>query len=165
MTVYDQESVLQAMQDCLSLAWLQAIVIRDQNKQPYQAVWKDQQHISETAGKLIAAIVPNIQKTATLITQIDHSTSEKLQAFNTNTDEIARLEEVIQQNSASSEEMASMSDQLASQVQNLLSNISKYKLPETLLLQHSQQQPPNKHGLYSNITSNDKSVPNTHHAK
>lgn len=93
--------------------------------------------IAETAGKLIGAIVPNIQETAALIAQLDHSASEELQAFNTSTDEIARLEDVIQQNSASSEEMASMSDELASQVQCMLENVSRYKLPETVQVQPS----------------------------
>ncbi len=110
--------------------------------QEIKDVAKTSVDIAEAAGQLIVEIVPNVQETATLINELDHSASEELQAFNASSGEIAQLEEIIQQNSASSEEMASMSDELSSQVQSLLENVSKYKLPETVLHQKSQRQEP-----------------------
>lgn len=94
-------------------------------------VAKTSVEIAEAAGELIAKIVPNVQETAALIKQLNQSVKEEQRAFQTSTVEIAQLEGVIQQNSASSEEMASMSDELSSQVQSLLNTVSKYTLPDT----------------------------------
>ncbi len=107
--------------------------------QEIKDVAKTSVEIAEKAGKLITDIVPNIQETATLIEKLDHSSSKELQAFNASSGEIGQLEEIIQQNSASSEQMASMSDELSAQVQGLLEHVSKYKLPTTILPQSSQR--------------------------
>lgn len=97
--------------------------------------------IAEKAGQMLGKIVPDIQKTAELVQEISAASKEQ----NTGTEQInkalAQLEQIIQQNAASSgqisstileqssqaEEMASMSEELESQAENLDCAVSFFK--------------------------------------
>ncbi len=97
--------------------------------------------IAEKAGRMLEKIVPDIQKTAELVQEISAASKEQ----NTGTEQINKaliqLEQIIQQNAASSgqisstileqssqaEEMASMSEELESQAENLDCAVSFFK--------------------------------------
>ncbi|SPJ26148.1 methyl-accepting chemotaxis protein [Palleronia abyssalis] len=84
--------------------------------------------VSGRAGRMLEALLPNIQRTADLVSEISASTREQ----NTGADQInlaiRELNTVIQQNSAAAEQSAATSQQLAAQSQQLNGVISYFKL-------------------------------------
>ena len=84
--------------------------------------------IAEKAGTLIAKMVPEIQKTADLVSEINASASEQAQGIAQNARAIEQLDQVIQQNAAASEEMASTSEELSSQGEQLMETAGFFKL-------------------------------------
>ncbi|MBU0485278.1 MAG: HAMP domain-containing protein [Proteobacteria bacterium] len=81
------------------------------------------------AGKLIEAIVPQIQKTAELVQEIDAASTEQSRGIQENSRAIEQLDQVIQQNSASSEELASTAEELSAQADLLRESVAYFKLP------------------------------------
>ncbi|MEW6428381.1 MAG: methyl-accepting chemotaxis protein [Thermodesulfobacteriota bacterium] len=80
------------------------------------------------AGGLVQSIVPLVQKTADLIDEIDASAQEQKIGILANTKAIDKLDQVIQQNCAAAEEMASTSEELSAQSAFLLDAISFFKI-------------------------------------
>ena len=80
------------------------------------------------AGRLINEIVPQIQKTAELVQEIDAASNEQARGIDQNTKAIQQFDQVIQANSAAAEEMASTSEELSSQAAHLQESISFFKL-------------------------------------
>jgi len=80
------------------------------------------------AGRLINEIVPQIQKTAELIMEIDAASNEQARGIDENAKAIQQFDRVIQENSAAAEEMASTSEELASQAVQMQETISFFKL-------------------------------------
>ncbi|MBN2657895.1 MAG: methyl-accepting chemotaxis protein [Spirochaetales bacterium] len=80
------------------------------------------------AGKMLDELVPDIQSTAQLIEEISHASSEQ----STGSDEILKtimqLDQVIQQNASSSEEMASSVEELSGQAEDLRAAVRRFKL-------------------------------------
>ncbi len=75
--------------------------------------------VSEKAGQLLETLVPSIQKTAELVQEISASSNElKSGAAQINT-AIQQLDEVIQQNAQSSEELAASSEQLSATAESM----------------------------------------------
>jgi methyl-accepting chemotaxis protein len=78
----------------------------------------------------MSEIIPNIQKTAQLVSEISASSAE----LNSGAQQIAKaidqLSTVTQQNSASSEELSSSSEELASQAEVLKETISFFSIEE-----------------------------------
>ncbi|MFZ5775673.1 MAG: methyl-accepting chemotaxis protein, partial [Thermodesulfobacteriota bacterium] len=62
------------------------------------------------AGRLINDIVPQIQKTAELVHEIDAASNEQARGIEENTKAIQQFDQVIQANSAAAEEMAATSE-------------------------------------------------------
>jgi methyl-accepting chemotaxis protein len=83
---------------------------------------------AESAGTLLASLVPDIQKTAELVREIAAASAEQNTGATQVNKAIQQLDQVIQQNSAASEEMASGSEELASQAELLQSTIAFFKL-------------------------------------
>jgi methyl-accepting chemotaxis protein len=83
---------------------------------------------AESAGTLLASLVPDIQKTAELVREIAAANAEQNTGATQVNKAIQQLDQVIQQNSAASEEMASGSEELASQAELLQSTIAFFKL-------------------------------------
>jgi methyl-accepting chemotaxis protein len=81
-----------------------------------------------TAGDLIGKIIPDIKRTAELVQEISAASHEQ----NTGADQInqamVQLDNVVQQNAASSEELASMAEELSSQSEQLDQTMSFFKL-------------------------------------
>jgi methyl-accepting chemotaxis protein len=71
--------------------------------------------IAEGAGKMLEHLVPDIEKTAELVTEINAASGEQaggVQQINT---AIQQLSSVVQENAASSEELASTAEELSAQ--------------------------------------------------
>ena len=84
--------------------------------------------VAERAGKLVAEIVPGIQKTAELVQEINASSDEQARGVEQITKAIQQLDQVIQQNSSASEEMASTAEELNAQADQLIQNMSFFRL-------------------------------------
>jgi methyl-accepting chemotaxis protein len=88
--------------------------------------------VTEDAGKLMAAIVPEINKTAKLVQEITAASIEQNSGAEQVNTAIQQLSQVTQQNAAASEEMATSSEELSSQAQQLMEMISFFKIENDL---------------------------------
>ncbi|MFZ5775672.1 MAG: methyl-accepting chemotaxis protein [Thermodesulfobacteriota bacterium] len=82
------------------------------------------------AGRLINDIVPQIQKTAELVQEIDAASNEQARGIEENTKAIHQFDQVIQANSAAAEEMASTSEELSAQAVQLQDTVAFFNLGE-----------------------------------
>ncbi|MEW6593549.1 MAG: methyl-accepting chemotaxis protein [Thermodesulfobacteriota bacterium] len=80
------------------------------------------------AGQRIEVIVPQIQKTAELVEEIDASSSEQARGIEENTKAIQQFDQVIQANSAAAEEVASTSEELTAQAARLQEAIAFFRM-------------------------------------
>ena len=87
--------------------------------------------IAERAGKLLADIVPGIQKTAGLVQEINASSNEQADGIGQVTSAIHQLDQVIQQSSVSTEEMSSASEMLSEQAEQLLAAASFFQVEDS----------------------------------
>jgi methyl-accepting chemotaxis protein len=83
---------------------------------------------ASNAGKLINEIVPQIQKTAELVHEIDAASNEQARGIDENARAIQQFDQVIQANSAAAEEMASTSEELTAQAAHLQESIAFFKV-------------------------------------
>ncbi len=83
---------------------------------------------ASNAGKLINEIVPQIQKTAELVHEIDAASNEQARGIDENARAIQQFDQVIQSNSAAAEEMASTSEELTAQAAHLQETIAFFKI-------------------------------------
>ncbi len=86
--------------------------------------------IAEEAGTLIDKLIPDIQKTAELISEISATSQEQRVGVDQINASINQLDTVIQQNSASSEELAATSEELSAQAEALLGMVQYFKVRE-----------------------------------
>ena len=84
--------------------------------------------VAEKAGEMLNVLVPDIGKTADLISEITASSTEQNQGAGQIVKAINELDKVVQQNAGSSEEMASTAEELSSQAQQLQSSISFFNI-------------------------------------
>ena len=84
--------------------------------------------VAERAGEMINSIVPDIQKTAELVQEINASSAEQNSGADQINKALSQLDQVVQQNASSSEEMASMAEELSSQAEQLSSTIAFFKV-------------------------------------
>ncbi len=84
--------------------------------------------VAEKAGKLFEDLVPNIQKTAQLVKEINASSIEQSSGAQQINTAIQQLNTVTQQNAASSEEMAASSEELSNQSNHLRDTIGFFDL-------------------------------------
>ena len=89
---------------------------------------KNSVRATEESGKLLAAIAPEIGKTAKLVQEIAAASIEQNSGADQVNNAIQQLNQVTQQNAAASEEMATSSEELAGQAQQLLEMISFFKI-------------------------------------
>ena len=82
---------------------------------------------ADEAGNKIQAIVPDIQKTAELVSEINASSSEMNSGIGQINKAMLQLDQVIQQNAAAAEESSSMSEELTAQAHQLLELIGFFK--------------------------------------
>ena len=84
--------------------------------------------VAARAGEMLTKIVPDIQKTAELVQEINAASNEQNTGAEQINKAIQQLDQVIQQNAGASEEMASTSEELASQAEQLQSSIAFFKI-------------------------------------
>ncbi|MBU5612963.1 MCP four helix bundle domain-containing protein [Geomonas azotofigens] len=84
--------------------------------------------VAERAGEMLSAILPDIQKTAELVQEINASSKEQDTGAQQINKAIQQLDQVIQQNASASEEMASTAEELSSQSEQLQSTISFFRI-------------------------------------
>ncbi|GAB7027661.1 methyl-accepting chemotaxis protein [Geotalea toluenoxydans] len=87
--------------------------------------------VAEKAGQMLANILPDIQKTAELVQEINAASREQDSGAEQINKAIQQLDQVIQQNAGASEEMASTAEELSSQAEQLQDNISFFRIGET----------------------------------
>jgi len=81
-------------------------------------------------GQLMERLIPDIQKTATLIQEVAAASNEQASGAEQIAKAIEQLSSVTQENSASAEEMSSTSEELASQAQTLQEIVSFFNTGE-----------------------------------
>ena len=72
--------------------------------------------------------MPQIQKTAELVHEIDAASNEQARGIDENARAIQQFDQVIQANSAAAEEMASTSEELTAQAAHLQETIAFFKV-------------------------------------
>ena len=84
--------------------------------------------VAEKAGSMLSGILPDIQKTAELVQEINASSKEQDTGAQQINKAIQQLDQVIQQNASASEEMASTAEELSSQSAQLQSTIAFFRI-------------------------------------
>jgi len=84
--------------------------------------------ISEKAGDLLQDIVPEIEKTATMIKEIAAASTEQSHGADQVNNALAQLNQITQQNASASEELASSSEELSAQANQLKEMIAFFKI-------------------------------------
>jgi methyl-accepting chemotaxis protein len=83
--------------------------------------------IAEKAGEMVTRIVPDIQKTAELISEINAASNEQNSGVEQINKAIQQFDTVIQQNTSATEEMASTTEKISNQAKQLRDTISFFK--------------------------------------
>lgn len=115
--------------------------------------------IAEKSGKLLAEIVPNIQKTARLVQEIAASSIEQNSGADQVNSAVQQLNQVIQTNAATSEEMAASAEELSSQAEQLKDSIAFFNVGHTTGIKPSSTNALKKKPSYSASTSMFKARP------
>ncbi|WP_243358334.1 HAMP domain-containing methyl-accepting chemotaxis protein [Fundidesulfovibrio terrae] len=87
--------------------------------------------VAESAGELLKKLVPDIQRTAELVQEINAACNEQNSGAALVNKALQQLDQVVQQNASASEELASTSEQLSSQAQQLQAVISFFQVDDT----------------------------------
>ena len=98
--------------------------------QEISTITTDSVKISEEAGELIGSVVPKIQETASLIKDIANAAKEQDIGLGQINTAMAQLDQVTQANAASSQEMASASEELNGQASSLAQMMSFFKVSQ-----------------------------------
>jgi methyl-accepting chemotaxis protein len=86
--------------------------------------------VAEKAGAMLSSILPDIQKTADLVQEINASSKEQDTGAQQINKAIQQLDQVIQQNASASEEMASTAEELSSQSAQLQATIAFFRVDD-----------------------------------
>lgn len=86
--------------------------------------------VTEKAGNMMNALVPEVNKTANLVQEIAAASVEQNSGADQVNSAIQQLNEVTQQNAAASEELATSSEELASQADQLLEMVAYFRLKQ-----------------------------------
>jgi len=84
--------------------------------------------VSERAGGLLGKLVPYIERTAELVQEIAAASIEQREGAGQVNEALHMLDQVIQQNAAASEEVASTSEELSAQAAHLQRTVSFFRL-------------------------------------
>ncbi|MCB8836454.1 methyl-accepting chemotaxis protein [Aurantimonas sp. VKM B-3413] len=86
---------------------------------------------AQEAGEMLTRLVPDIQRTAELVSEISNASREQNAGAAQINTAIQQLDKVTQQNTSAAEEMASTSEELASQADQLQQAISYFRIDRT----------------------------------
>jgi methyl-accepting chemotaxis protein len=84
--------------------------------------------VAERAGEMLMKTVPDIRRTAELVSEINASSSEQDTGAQQINKAIQQLDQVIQQNASATEEMASTSEELSNQAEQLMEVLEFFKI-------------------------------------
>ncbi|GAB6057822.1 HAMP domain-containing methyl-accepting chemotaxis protein [Desulfonatronum parangueonense] len=84
--------------------------------------------VAEQAGEMLVKIVPDIQRTAELIQEINAASREQSIGVEQINKAVQQLDQVIQQNASAAEQMASTSEELSSQAEELQATMAFFKM-------------------------------------
>jgi methyl-accepting chemotaxis protein len=93
------------------------------------------------AGEMLASLVPNIRRTAELVTEISAACREQDIGASQINEAIQQLDQVTQQNASAAEEMTATSDELSSQAEELQASITYFRI-DTAGSGHAHAAPP-----------------------
>ena len=96
--------------------------------------------VTESAGKMMSTIIPEIEKTTQLIQEITAASQEQNSGADQVNNAIQQLNQVTQQNAASSEELATSSEELSSQAEQLREIVSFFKVDENAIKKEKSKQ-------------------------
>ena len=83
---------------------------------------------AENAGTLIKDVVPNIEHTSQLISEIATASREQDNGAQQVSTAIIQMDSVVQQNASAAEEMAAMAEELSAEAQKLVETISFFRI-------------------------------------
>ncbi|HYQ47802.1 MAG TPA: methyl-accepting chemotaxis protein, partial [Thermodesulfovibrionales bacterium] len=86
--------------------------------------------VAERAGDMLEKLVPDIQKTAELVQEINGASAEQNSGAEQINKAIQQLDQVVQQNASAAEEMSSTAEELSSQAEHLQSAVEFFKVGE-----------------------------------
>ncbi|WP_412562658.1 methyl-accepting chemotaxis protein [Thalassobius sp. MITS945101] len=86
------------------------------------------QGAAEKAMKMLEGLVPNIERTAELVSNISNANAEISQGMTQINQSITSLDDVTQENNAASEEMSATAEELAAQAQTLRDTVGAFRL-------------------------------------
>ena len=89
--------------------------------------------VAERAGELLGRLVPDIQRTADLVQEINAASQEQSTGSSQVNKALQQLDQVIQQNASAAEELASTSEELSAQAEQLQAGISYFRLDSSQL--------------------------------
>jgi methyl-accepting chemotaxis protein len=83
---------------------------------------------AQSAGEMLTSLVPDIRRTAELVSEISAACREQDIGASQINEAIQQLDKVTQQNASASEEMSATSEELAAQAEELQASISYFKI-------------------------------------
>lgn len=86
--------------------------------------------VAEKAGEMLNKLVPDIQKTAELVAEINAASAEQNKGIQQVNTAIQQFNQVVQSNASASEELASTSEELSSQAEELKNRMSFFQVDE-----------------------------------
>jgi methyl-accepting chemotaxis protein len=92
------------------------------------AVSSDTVKAAQSAGEMLITLVPNIRRTAELVTEISAACREQDIGASQINEAIQQLDKVTQQNASASEQMSATSEELAAQAEELQASIAYFRL-------------------------------------
>jgi methyl-accepting chemotaxis protein len=95
------------------------------------AVSGDTVRAAQSAGEMLAALVPNIRKTAELVSEISAACREQDIGASQINEAIQQLDQVTQQNASASEQMTATSEELSGQAEELQASIAFFRTDAT----------------------------------
>jgi len=87
--------------------------------------------LADKAGRLLDAMVPNIQKTSDLVQEITAASEEQSSGVGQINAAVSQQSQTTQQNASSSEELAATAEEMSSQAEQLQQAMSFFKLERT----------------------------------
>ncbi|USQ96539.1 methyl-accepting chemotaxis protein [Caulobacter sp. RL271] len=95
------------------------------------AVSSDTVKAAQSAGEMLTTLVPNIRKTAELVSEISAACREQDIGASQINEAIQQLDKVTQQNASASEQMSATSEELAAQAEELQTSIAYFRTGNT----------------------------------
>lgn len=95
--------------------------------------------VAEMAGQMLDRLVPDIQKTAELVQEINAASSEQNSGAEQINRAVQQLDEVVQQNAGAAEEISSTSEELAAQAEHLQSVMEFFSVDDNGMQQAARE--------------------------